>query len=911
MEFDAIEAEWHPTLNLPLVFNSSLATSRRYWWLGNCEHEWQAPLHKRQQGSKCPYCSNKSVLVGFNDLATTRPAIAAEWHPTNNGNFTPQQVTFGSSKKIWWVGSCGHEWEMALAERTTRGAGCHYCSGHRVLKGFNDFASQSPALLSQWHPTKNTYLPDEVSKKNRKKAWWLGECGHEWDSTILSRVNGAGCPFCSGNSILEGFNDLETLEPAIAAEWHPTKNKALVPSTFGRGSKEKVWWLGSVCGHEWQSSIGDRVFKGTGCHLCSGRIIIWGENDLLTLYPDLEKELHPTKNLPDLDISTERITSTRKIWWIGSICGHEWQSSIGSRTSGHGCIYCGGNRVLQGFNDLESQNPTLAAEWHPTKNGDLKPSEINAKSGKKFWWLGKCGHEWNAQLSNRDNGAGCGICSVKTIVAGINDLATRFPQIAEEWHPAKNKDFHPEQIAATSGQKVWWLCAKGHEWKTSPNTRSDGAGCPFCSGNKVWPGFNDLATINPHIASEWHPAKNGTLTPTEVTYGSKKKIWWQCKLEHEWELLINHRNVLNAGKTSGCPYCCGNKAWKGFNDLATINPVLAAQWHPTKNGDITPHQVTKSSGQKIWWQCDNKHEWFALVSDRSNGSGCPNCANHVSKAEEQIKEYLESLGLIAEGSNRTILGGKKEIDLWIPSHKFGIEFNGIYWHKEKFAGKESHNNKYLAAQKAGIQLIQIWEDDWNQKSELVKNMLAQKLGVAEKVLPKDTDVITVTEQEAEEFLNENHLQGFASGSHYLGLVSNGDIETLRAVMVLEEEPGKTLNIVRYATSATVVNDFKKLLDYATKTFHPESITALTDHCMSDGGLYEDNGFIVGTVLPPDYMYVVRNERKPRSEYPLERFRDDSKLLWEEGLTEMELADLNGLDRIWDAGKTRYRFIVGK
>jgi hypothetical protein len=246
--------------------------------------------------------------------------------------------------------------------------------------------------------------------------------------------------------------------------------------------------------------------------------------------------------------------------------------------------------------------------------------------------------------------------------------------------------------------------------------------------------------------------------------------------------------------------------------------------------------------------------------------------------------------------------------MWIPAHNVGIEFNGTYWHREKHRGKDLHHNKYLAAKKAGIQLIQIWEDDWNQKQEVVKSVLSQKLGVAEEVLAEETDVITVTKQQAEEFLNDNHLQGYASGIHYLGLVSKGDIETLRGVMVLDEEPGdgKILNIIRYATSANVIGGFSKLLSYATKRFKPESFTAIADHCVSDGDLYEDNGFIAEQVLPPDYMYVVRNGRKPRSEYPLERFRDDPKLLREEGLTEIELADLNGLDRIWDAGKTRYR-----
>lgn len=771
MEFSELEAEWHPTLNLPLAFNETLPTSRKYWWLGSCDHQWQAPLRKRQQGSKCPYCSNKSVLVGFNDLATTRPAIAAEWHPTKNDNLSPQQVTFGSRKKIWWRGACGHEWEMALTERTTRGAGCHYCSGHRVLRGFNDFASQSPDLLLQWHPTKNIILSHEVSKKNKKKAWWLGECGHEWDSTILSRVNGAGCPFCSGNKILEGFNDLLTLESVIATEWHPIKNGELKPSAFGRGSKEKVWWLGSGCGHEWQSPIGDRVFKKTGCHLCSGKVIIFGENDLFTLYPNLAKEIHPTKNLPDLDISNERLNSLKKVWWLGA-CGHEFESSIRSRTNpktdGSGCHYCGGNKVLEGFNDLASQNPELASEWHPTKNGDLTPRAINAKSGKKYWWLGKCGHEWESQLSNRDSsGAGCNVCAGKTVLAGFNDLASKMPSLVSEWHPTKNGDLRPTQVTVSANMKIWWMCCEGHEWESRPNSRAKGAGCPTCAIGK-----------------------------------------------------------------------------------------------------------------------------------------------QVSKAEKSLHDFVASLGIQFETSNRTVLKGK-EIDLWIPAHNVGIEFNGTYWHREKHRGKDLHHNKYLAAQKAGIQLIQIWEDDWNQKPELIKSILKQKLGVAEKVLAEETDVIPVTTNQAEEFLSENHLQGSASGKYYLGLVSKGDIETLRAVMVLEEEPGNILNIIRYATSANVVDGFTKLLSHATKSFKPDSFTVIADNCEANAELYENNGFIVEEVLPPDYLYVVRNERKDRANYPLERFRGDPKLLWEEGLTEMELADLNGLDRIWDAGKTRYRLIVGE
>lgn len=832
--------------------------------------------------------------------------LEAEWHPTMNLPllFKPSLPV---SKKYWWNAQCGHEVQSSITDRL-KGV-CAYCSGKNILVGFNDLASQNPRLASQWHPTRNLLSPSEITARNSRKVWWLGECGHEWEARVLHRANGAGCGVCSGNKIMKGFNDLATLEPEIASQWHPTKNDGLTPSEVGKGGRKKVWWICSE-GHEWETAIGDRVAKGIGCHYCSGWAITFGVNDLFTIHPHLKNELHPTKNDAALDISLERITSTKKVWWLGT-CGHEWQSSINSRTNsrtqGSGCHYCGGNRVLEGFNDLASQNPALASEWHPTKNGKITPNEINAKSGKKYWWLGDCGHEWESQLSNRDNGAGCSVCAGKTVLIGFNDLASQNPALASQWHPTKNGAVTPEEITLTTSKKVWWICSESHEWEVSPNGRRSGSGCPYCSGNKVMAGFNDLETISPTIAAQWHPTKNKGLTPQQVTKGSKRKVWWLCSKGHEWEVMVTERNYSN------CPICSGHKVLAGFNDLATLNPVLAAQWHPIKNGKLTPYKVTKSSGQRIWWICDNNHEWLALGSDRSNGSGCPNCVNHVSKAEDQIKEFLEGLGLTVEGSNRTILGGKKEIDLWIPSHKFGIEFNGIYWHSEK-AGRKSidyHHDKYLSAQKAGIQLVQLWEDDWTTKPEVVKSILKQKLGVAEKVLAVDTEVITATKEQAEEFLRETHLQGYASGTHYLGLVSKGGIETLRAIMVLEDESEKVLNIVRYATSANVVGGFTKLLDHATKTFNHDSFTATSDHCEANEEIYENNGFIVEAVLPPDYMYVVKNERKLRSEYPLERFRDDPKLLWEEGLTERELADLNGLDRIWDAGKTLYRLIVGK
>ena len=150
---------------------------------------------------------------------------------------------------------------------------------------------------------------------------------------------------------------------------------------------------------------------------------------------------------------------------------------------------------------------------------------------------------------------------------------------------------------------------------------------PFVRVKTVVIGFNDLATVNPEIASEWHPTKNVNLNPTQLTFSSNKKVWWICKHGHEWYASVASRT--NKSHQNGCPVCAGQKVLAGFNDLATVNPNLALEWHPTKNGDLKPTQVTVSSNKKVWWMCKHGHEWQAIIYNRTNKSrpcGCPVCA---------------------------------------------------------------------------------------------------------------------------------------------------------------------------------------------------------------------------------------------------------------------------------------------
>lgn len=620
---------------------------------------------------------------------------------------------------------------------------------------------------------------------------------------------------------------------------------------------------------------------------------------------------HPSKNFPLLPEKLSAGSSKRVIHWM---CpkGHEWSGNVVNEAKKvTPCKVCAQFVVKTDGSDLQSRFPEVAAEWHPVNNGELLPSMVSAGAHTKAWWLGPCGHEWEMTLEHRTvHKQGCPYCSSKRILVGFNDLATTNPTLASEWHPTKNAPLTPFEVFKGTNKKAWWVGTKcGHEWDMPINSRGiAGQGCPYCSGARLLVGFNDFASRMPEFVKEWDTQKN-TLLPTDVSYGTKKKVWWKCHKDHSWIAPVCDRRKY------GCPDCAKENAGvtksipKNGSDLATFNPVMAAEWHPTKNLPLTPAQVNGGAKLRVWWQCKNSHEWQAKISDRRfYKTECPVCALDItiSRGHQAIADFINGMGLTIDNNNRTALGGK-EIDIFIPGKNFGIEYNGLYWHTEN-AGKDSqyHWDKWNTAKSKGIQLVQIWEDEWENNPELIKNMLSHKLGMSsqEKIFARKTSVSALSKKEAEDFLLKNHIQGYASGGYYYGLKEKQS-DALVSVIVLKREKENSLNIIRYATAANVVGGFTKLLASATKELKPKRLITFSDNCVSDGGLYKNNGFIADKILKPDYRYVVKNVREHKFNYRLKRFREDPSLIWEEGKTERELAILNNLPRIWDAGKIRW------
>ena len=262
-----------------------------------------------------------------NSLATVHPELVAEWSEKNLP-LTPDSITFGSNKKVWWKGACGHEWEISIKARSS-GEKCPICSGARVIAGINDLAILEPLLVKQWSK-KNKIKPTEVSIGSHKKVIWRCEKGHEWIATVKSRtINKTGCPYCSHNKVLAGFNDLATLFPEVADEWSDENEKK--PTEVTAFANSKAWWKCKVCGYEWNTLISTRS-GGSKCPCCSGYTFIKGKNDLKSTHPLIAKEWSE-KNYP-LQPDEVNAKSRKNVWWHCRKCGNEWKSVINARVKG-------------------------------------------------------------------------------------------------------------------------------------------------------------------------------------------------------------------------------------------------------------------------------------------------------------------------------------------------------------------------------------------------------------------------------------------------------------------------------------------------------------------------------------------------------------------------------------------------
>jgi len=545
--FPAVAKEWHPTKNGNLTPEDvTRGSKKKVWWKCSKEHEWIAVIDSRTRGGNCPYCSGHKSSKE-NNLKIYFPEVVKEWHPTKNGNLTPEDVTKYSNKKIWWKCLKEHEWISTISNRTY-GQNCPYCSGRNASKE-NNLKFLFPEVAKEWHPTKNGNItPEAVTKFSNKKVWWLCPKGHEYNSVIRSRtVFKTRCTYCSGKKPSKE-NNLKFLFPKVAKEWHPTKNGNLTPEDVTRGSTRKVWWK-CLKEHEWKTTVANRTGKNSrNCPRCTNQ----SSRPEFRILSELERIFKKVNSRykfekTEIDIFIEDINVG--IEYDGSYYHKDKEVDDKKKSDFLKKNFIPLIRVrhtpLKKINeyDLIVQNKELTKQ---DLNNILKLIQNFCNEEQK-----KLINEYLSKefFTNNEN---------------YNKYLTYFPspipqnsltslnyKFIKEWNYEKNFPLTPDSFTRFSGEKVWWICSKKHEWKTTVANRTGKSShnCPYCSGQKVSK-ENNLKFLFPEVAKEWHPIKNGNLTPEDVTKYSNKKVWWKCLKEHEWIAIINLRT-----RGSKCPKC--------------------------------------------------------------------------------------------------------------------------------------------------------------------------------------------------------------------------------------------------------------------------------------------------------------------------------------------------------------------
>lgn len=344
-------------------------------------------------------------------------------------------------------------------------------------------------------------------------------------------------------------------------------------------------------------------------------------------------------------------------------------------------------------------HPELVPEWVEPESG-CSPDKISYGSNKKVIWRGKCGHEWTATVKNRGNGSGCPYCSGNRILKGFNDLATAFPDLAAEWSQ-KNHPLFPSDVAVKANRKVWWRCKRcGQEWQARIADRTDGHGCPFCAGEKLIEGINDLAAQHPYLAAEWGEA-NAPLTPLMVSSKSRRNVWWKCSIcGYEWRAIINSRV-----KGQKCPACEDRRVKPGYNDLKTLYPDLSQEWDVSGNGGVQPESVRASSMQTVFWKDRFGHRFRAKISERIKGSGCPICRAMEKQAlkANALKYYAGKAGAEIRFGSEDEIG--IELETYFPKQRVSVEYSNLV--QNKGCRRRYENAKNWLCLKSGIKLFRI------------------------------------------------------------------------------------------------------------------------------------------------------------------------------------------------------------
>ena len=522
--------------------------------------------------------------------------------------------------------------------------------------------------------------------------------------------------------------------------------------------------------------------------------------------------------------------------------------------------------------------------------------------------------KFSVNVWNHINGSGCPKCGIKNNSVVRKKTTEEFVKQAQQVH--QNSDGSPKYdyskvVYNGSGCHVIITCPIHGDFKQIAGNHLLGKGCRKCSP------LRDTTSNFISKAQQIHKNSDGSpkYNYSKVVYESSlKKVIITCPIHGDFEQLPQSHLRGN-----GCKKCGYKEMIK--KQTPTIEQFINKAQHVHQNSDGSPkYDYSKTnyinSNYYVKITCPIHGDFEQLPTNHIKGSGCPTCGNiipQVSKAENDLREFIKSLNIDIVTNYRNICS--KEIDIYIPSKKIGIEYNGLYWHSELHREKDYHLQKTIECENKGVQLIHIFEDEWLEKRLIVQSRISQLLGLTKyRLYARKCKLRVLNIQEERTFFNNNHLQGFVGSSVCYGLTYTlNNKEYIVAAMSfgpLRKNLGSTqqdsvYEMYRFACmkNFSIVGGASKLFKHFLKRINPKQVISYADRRWSTGNLYKQLGFEFSNYTQPSYFYVDGKERKNR--FAMRKDILVSKYDCPTDKSEHDFCYDIGLYRIYDCGNLKF------
>lgn len=579
------------------------------------------------------------------------PDLMAEWdwEKNNELELNPNSLTYASNKMAWWKCSHNHSWETAIATRGLKSHSCPYCSGNKVLEGFNDFQTKHPQLARCWDNSKNKSKASEVAVSSGKCVWWVcDDCG----ISFQRRVADMRRPYCVKcgrlHKKIDKQSSLGSLFPKIIEEWDYSKN-ARSPYEIKPHCNDKFYWNCATCGTPFYCSPDYRIrSNGGGCKECKKSTLSKLKQvpqeglSFLEKYPNIVNTYYDF-NSNNLDISAVSYKSNRKAKWTCKKCGISWIAKFQDMTEGRRCPRCetikfksfpeqclfyyvskyfkfavwGDNSFKnKGLHELDIYLPKLAVaieydgeHWHQEIDQDLKKDQLCENLQLKLIRVRE--PSCPSYSSN----------SIK-IYRKINHHGDNYQDLNQTIHSVL-KAIDPTQFYEVNIE----------------NDLVDIYG--ISPHQKI---ANSFGETFPELARFWDSQKNGNVTPLQIPPKSDKIFFFLCRACGK-----SFKRRIASITRSTKSYCvnCSRKAAGISRSIAPpeksigqLYPTIAKELLNDKNMDIDIFDIYPSSQKKLWWKCSKCGKFYEMTpNNRINGHSCPKCAllSRASKRSKKVR----------------------------------------------------------------------------------------------------------------------------------------------------------------------------------------------------------------------------------------------------------------------------------